>query len=209
VNGAPRFLITGSGHSGTAYIGEVLWRSGVRCGHEQWFGAPGGDVVADLDGDASWVALLHPWLNKFRGEVFHQVREPLSTIGSLARFYAEAPRDTYMDLRLRWLEAAGWTGANSVGRATATWVTANEAAAGIARFTYRVEDLAPATVRAIASAAGRDVGEATAADAIRSTPTDLNAHNRHDVGWEDVRRFAGTATCERARVMARAYGYQA
>src|SRR5512139_3910676 len=80
---APRFVIVGTGRSGTKYISEVLTRAGIRCGHEEYWTTwrtPDETLVGDSSCNA-----LPQGLDGYGGIVFHQVRHPLDVCASLVR----------------------------------------------------------------------------------------------------------------------------
>ena len=76
-----KFVVTGTGRSGSGWISLVLRNAGVLCGHEQVynpFGVCWKRWVKDepeWHADSSWLALPH--LDKFDGPVFQLVRHPL------------------------------------------------------------------------------------------------------------------------------------
>ena len=82
-----RYVIVGTGHSGTGYVAQLLTRAGVPCGHEQIFWANGfvNDAVAGLAADSSWAAtyhLSHPIVRAAR--LVHAIRHPLRVLESWA-----------------------------------------------------------------------------------------------------------------------------
>ena len=113
-----RFVVVGTGRSGTGYIASLFNAAGLRCGHEDVYNVQAGvrDVWvkthrptplremrarlgeerrrrrARFDGDASWMAV--PRLPHFRGAAFLQVRDPLAVVSSFqgTRFF-DAPAD--------------------------------------------------------------------------------------------------------------------
>lgn len=76
-----KFVIVGTGRSGTTFTSEALTAAGVDVGHERCYGPLEQIYVSGAIGDSSWMAV--PFLSGFRGEIFHQVRHPLSVIDSL------------------------------------------------------------------------------------------------------------------------------
>ncbi len=78
----PRFVITGTGRSGSTYIARLLTEAGVKCHHERVFSRAGYRPCFDVRGESSWFAA--PCLAEYEGIVLHQVREPLATVASLA-----------------------------------------------------------------------------------------------------------------------------
>jgi hypothetical protein len=196
--GSPRFVITGTGHHGSAFIAEVLWRAGVRCGHEQWFVLPGAEQVDHLDGDSSWLALSQ--LGSFGGLVVLQVRHPLTCIGSLARYLATAPDDAYRAERERWFDPAG----DHVADAARCWVEMNAAGASQADVVWRVENVAAVHVQILGRLADVAIPTEQACDALLSTPTDANSHGRDPLSWDDLERVGVAAEVS---AMSRAFGY--
>lgn len=75
-----RFVITGWGRSGTAYIADLLRKVGISCGHEWVYTADGPDWGSRW-GDASWMAV--PYLDEFDGPIVHLVRDPYKVAESL------------------------------------------------------------------------------------------------------------------------------
>ena len=83
-----RFIVTGTGHSGTGHTSAVFSRLGLACGHESVyvrFKYPDGMAEVqpweDWRGDSS--ALAAPFLSDFDGLIFHQVRHPLQFMWSM------------------------------------------------------------------------------------------------------------------------------
>lgn len=76
-----RFLVVGTGRSGTSFTTALLQRAGIAADHEAVFTETGPRAPGPLEGDVSWMAV--PYLARFPGPVLHQVREPLAVIDSL------------------------------------------------------------------------------------------------------------------------------
>lgn len=76
-----RFLVVGTGRSGTSFTTILLQRAGIRVDHEMVFTETGPRDPGLLEGDISWMAV--PFLRHFHGPILHQVREPLAVIDSL------------------------------------------------------------------------------------------------------------------------------
>lgn len=84
-----RFIITGTGRSGTKWCATALRVNGIYCGHEQVFSTAGLNELADpshyfihnrYDGDCSLAAL--PYIQKYGYKDFRKilvVRNPLDT----------------------------------------------------------------------------------------------------------------------------------
>lgn len=80
-----RFVLTGTGHSGTGFFASVMNRLGFPCGHEGIF-TYGVKSRGDLVGDSS--ALAAPKLGQLREVnpdicIFHQVRHPALFVRSM------------------------------------------------------------------------------------------------------------------------------
>lgn len=214
----PAFTIAQTGHSGSAYTASVLWAAGIACGHEQWWTMPGGERVDGLDGDSSWLALTAPEFRDYRGVVFHQVREPLACIGSLARHYAETPPDNpYLLRRLRHVIATSDDGMLDIDRvrerpvqlAAITWLMMNRAASRRAAVTWRVESFNAAHVMAVAAAAGIEAPDLAAVrTALRAVRRDLNAHGRIGLTWSDLCDQVDGIVFYGVQVAAAMFGYE-
>ena len=192
----PKFVVTGTGHHGSAYIAELMWRVNVRCGHEQWFTIPGGERVEDLDGESSWLALNR--LDAYECPVVLQVRHPLACIGSLAKYLASEPDDAYAVERQWWVAPTG----DPVGDAARCWVEMNAAGAARAGVVWRVESVGVPHVQFLARLAGVSVSVERACDALLATADDVNSHGRQVLSWGDL-----GAMRDEVWVMARAFGY--
>jgi hypothetical protein len=83
-----RYIITGTGRSGTGYMSRLLSYMHMPCGHEETFNpmaiakANGAPPWSPFRGDASWLA--GPFLADLQGvPVAHVVRNPLNVIRSM------------------------------------------------------------------------------------------------------------------------------
>ncbi|MBI1330645.1 MAG: hypothetical protein GC166_12180 [Alphaproteobacteria bacterium] len=70
----PKFIVAGTGRTGSALIAELLQSAGIACGHESVFTPWGVCYQRELIGDSSWLAV--PYLNEFSGHILHLVRSP-------------------------------------------------------------------------------------------------------------------------------------
>lgn len=216
---APAFTIAQTGHSGSAYVAAVLYACGIRCGHEQWWALSDGDAVDGLDGDSSWLAVTDPSFTDYPGVVFHQVRHPLTCIGSLARHYEQAdPNNPYLRRRMAHvfdvapdeIEHVDFAAlrADAVKLAAVTWLTMNRDAAASALFTWRVETFNAAHVMAIAAAVGLDPPDlADVRAALRTVPRDLNAHGRVGLTWSSLSDRCPEFVASGIEAAAGLYGY--
>jgi hypothetical protein len=77
-----RFIVTGTGRSGTGYVTTILKTLGIRVQHEGvWnWRTPKDADWRDLEGEVGWPAAMH--LENFDGPIVHVVRDPLKVINS-------------------------------------------------------------------------------------------------------------------------------
>lgn len=229
-----RFVVTGTGRSGTGYASTVFTTAGIRCGHEEWFNYRAG--VRDLQamprnrrvsrlaspalrvrrrrlpiaGDASWMAV--PRLPGFRGTVFLQLRHPLKVIQSLVdmRFFTDAARYVpYRRFAAMYFDILG----DDLLDAMRWWVEWNAAAASYADLTYQVEridaELFSSMLEMVGVVDSHDA-QRRAEQAIAHVTRDINAatrkstESRPTLSWEDLP--AGDAR-ERLAEAARSFGY--
>lgn len=82
-----KFVVVGTGRSGTFYTAHLFSGLGIFTGHEnvynsgdsQYHGwAPQED---EIEGESSWMAV--PYLDQFGGYILHQTRDPLLVVQSL------------------------------------------------------------------------------------------------------------------------------
>lgn len=209
----PRFVVTGTGRCGTRHIAHLLTAAGVRCGHEDWFGAlpglgegnwiPRPTLLAKarglasqvkvevlrrrrrLEGDASWLAVPH--LESYDGLVLLQLRDPLAVINSLVGIEMfSPPRGNPWGLKAHAFFSP--TG-DAVVDAMRWWVIWNRWAAQRADFVYRIEDLDVHLLRDILDRVGGDPGRAE--DALACVPPRTNTLEEHgqarlNLGWDDL-----------------------
>lgn len=181
--------IIGCCRSGTKYTTRVLNEVGIRVGHE----------VEGMDGVVGWL-----WLDGKRrlsasGEcrfalIFHQVREPLATIGSTlsSRVPGTWP---YIETVIGPLPSD-----DKVLRGAQYWLTWNRACEAIADWTYCVEDLQEGNPTWEKMKGLLGVSQDTPLPRI-STSTH---HRRHKViTWE----MLGSDVEQEVRCLAKHYGY--
>ena len=165
----PRFVIVGTGRSGTGYISKLLTASGVRCGHEEWWN-PRGTHADGLVGDASWLATTE--LAGYEGFVFHQTRHPLDVITSMVKVELHQPY-------LGWQQRLTGPLADPVQRSAVAYVMWNLAAERHAQFRWQVEQVTADVLHEI----GRRVGRAVR-PALGQVRTTVNQHHdRPRIGW--------------------------
>lgn len=87
-----KYLVTGTGRSGTGYASKVLQSAGIGCGHETVFGPQGLEyaekVAGRVDADSSWLAAPFLDLPVLEGvQIIHLTRHPKHVIESLLRIH--------------------------------------------------------------------------------------------------------------------------
>lgn len=120
--------ITGSPRSGTHYARKCFWDAGIRLAAEEGI---------ERDGVCSWKLAGKNCRSRFR-VIFHQVRHPLKTIGSLQTMSDgewECMEEYLAEVNLLKIS-------NVVRRAMLFWLEWNRLAESIADYRYRVEDFA-------------------------------------------------------------------
>src|ERR1039458_1320553 len=160
-----RFVIVGTGRSGTKYASELFSQLGIPCGHESFFD-PGHAAQDNLAGDASFGVV--PFLNKFSGVVFHQVRHPLSVLSSIAAtkfFESPVPYLPYLELIEDCLPEIRQF-ADPILKAVYYVVRWNRMCEAIAQLRWRVEDLDAKTLRRAAEIVGFTRTHAECASAL-------------------------------------------
>ncbi len=192
---SPRFVIAGTGRSGSSYIARLLTEAGIKCHHERVFSLAGYRPCFDVRGESSWFAV--PYLSEYEGIVLHQVREPLATVASLAS-------------RQMW-------GFGIIGRqievtddpllnAVRFYVHWNRLCEARADYRYRLEDIDTEIVNVCAFVAPDRV------DAAVSVATSLNKRintrpSAHELsGYDDLPEGRDT---EELRLQSERYGYAA
>ena len=154
-----KFIITGTGRSGTGYIATLLTSLGVHCGHENVFRPD--TIHNDIEfgpysGDASWLAA--PFISQLTNNmlVFHQVRNPIAVARSFIGigFFNDHPTADHMPY-LRFLnDVGGFQHLESLEeRFMFHWVHWNQYVeeqvkyAGLSYQRYRLEDVTPEMIR--------------------------------------------------------------
>lgn len=194
-----RFVVTGCARSGTKYTAHLLTRAGIACGHEdvfnRWdeqYGLPSGWRNDAFDGDASFIAA--PFTEQLAADdltVVHQVRPPLDVIRSICGMA------WLQNLRLPYVAfVAQHTPAVTdeppgPRRAAAYWLGWNELAAQHAAATWRLSDLTPQDVHALAERTGLDLDGERVAAALDRAPRNINHRgHRADVSIDDLGSLA-------------------
>ena len=198
----PRFAIVGTGRSGTQYIASVLTAVGIRCGHEEWW-APINRKRAFLHGDASWCATFE--LEDYTGRIFHQIRNPLLTLRSVAAVEI-SPDNTPLSwyrYRARHIDFTG----DPIHDALVIvdkWLTKAES---ISEWTWRLEDVDVDLVVEIGERLGEKVSRQRVQQAIQTAPRNEKARKEriyYNFGWDDL---PDGPEKERIASIAQRYGY--
>jgi len=184
-----KLLVTGCGRSGTQYASAVFKAVGLDVGHE----SVGKNGTVDWhrvnDGEAFDV-------------IFHQVRNPLHTIGSLTRGIRTASWRFICktEPRVRY-------DAPIVQRAMQYWCYWNERAEALASETYRVESMIDWLAGRLALV-GVDAGKVDMA-AARLVPTNMHTRKGKEsktLEFKDLEE-ADAELAPSVRLMAERYGY--
>lgn len=175
----PRAVIVGTGHSGTKYIAEVLRASGAYAGHEAWFN-PYAMQVDGLDVESSWLATQA--LDHYEGIVWHQVREPLKTITSIA--YTGGWYGDYFLYRKQLMREVT---DDAVLNAMITYVDFNLEAEKHASRRWRVEDVNVKLIIELRRELGLKSDRPKIRKALEKTSKTANAHWRSTpLSWEKL-----------------------
>jgi hypothetical protein len=197
----PRFVIVGTGRSGTRYISRLLRAVGIKCGHENWWSLKE-EPTTRLHGDASWVATFR--LTEYSGQIFHQIRDPLLVVNSLVRGRDElAPGSITHALRSQWVEITGDRVRDAL-EIVSTWVSEAER---VAHWSWRLEDVDAKLLVEISNRVGKPVRLERAERAIDTVSTSTNLHTQPDapaIQWDDIPESEHKA---RVLEIARRYNY--
>lgn len=172
----PRFVILGTGRSGTGYISKTLTAAGIRTGHEDWWN-PHNRRVPFLLGDSSWIAVFQA--NHYPGRVFHQVRNPIEVISSLVSVDLAPPRRDKEWAQLRESILGGFTDDPLLDamRIFDLWFSRAEEEA---EWTWRLEDVDEALIHEIAERLGIRLDTNRVRRALTKTRRDVNSKEGSD-----------------------------
>ena len=184
----PRFVVTGTGRSGTVYMSRLLTSVGIACSHEAVFHPEGKPEWGRHRGDASWLAV--PYLDVFDGYVLHVVRDPLAVVNSYVGIgFFDHDYDHSHD---RWRAFAEHHAPNvftlddPVTRAMAWYVEWNRRIEPHADRRIRIEDLTGDDLVDLAQKIGKSLSLDELPDAIASVPTNLNSRERAVLTLDDL-----------------------
>ncbi len=210
-----RFVVTGTGRSGTRYIAELLSAAGVPTGHECWFGpwpglfrgpepihrrtpwervqGPFARLRQELRrrrcaiaGDASWLAV--PYLPKFRGHVYLQVRHPLTFVASFLGLGILQKADSpYAGFLTRHFHITG----EPISDAVRFWMEWNLRALPYAHRVWHLEDLDVEIVAQVLSDLGVPHPHRRAEAAFRACPFPVNTARERlstprPISWQEI-----------------------
>ena len=181
----PLFAIVGTGRSGTRYISEVLTRSGIKTGHENWWNPYERRVTTRLVGEASWCAVFN--LDGYAGHVFHQIRDPLKVVSSLTTTeldpsWQSRDNQLFYKWRQRNIDLTG----NPTTDAMAVVVRWFRESERCSEWSYRLEDVTEETVMEIARRSGLEMKRTKVQSALRSVPSNTNRRRHSAMTWEDL-----------------------
>jgi hypothetical protein len=201
-----RFLVVGSGRSGTQYASKLFTELGIPCGHETLFrltSASGQTLV----GDASFGAVAY--LDEFQGIILHQVRHPLRVLRSiLATGFFDRP-DKYLfyyqliESVLPQIDQRK----SSLHKAMYYIVEWNRLCEQAATMCWRIEDLDAETLSRASSLIGYAKSVELCATVLAQIPQNVNwlelhGLRRNELSWGDIPECT-----EKDELMAVAYRY--
>ena len=194
-----RFVLTGTGRSGTGYTAALLTAAGLPCGHERYFRASPavGEVAVPRDdrlgalrrpigrvresarrrripdmGDASWMAV--PRLHRFSGLRILQVRHPMKVVRSFVVTDLFSPQSPYRAQRNYALRFFAPT-LDPVLDAMRWWVHWNEWAMRHTEICFPLERLDRRVLARLIECIGIDQPEARAELALSATRRSVNS----------------------------------
>lgn len=196
-----KFLIVGTGRSGTGYMAEVLTESGLETGHEKVYNPQSLRYVEsgihDFPywpkngfGDSSWMAV--PYLGRFLeagGKAVHITRHPydvlasLVGIGFLSMIGLHAPYETFANYHMSHITGDFKTTRNRGEIILRNAEFIDQWLAKIGRFdlpTYKIEEMDEISLKKIFTDVGY-LGSWSVIDALKAQnniPTNVNARPR-------------------------------
>jgi len=200
-----RLLVTGCAGSGTGFIACVLFRCGVRCGHEQVFRNDGSIEWADFDAESSWLAADRLAGIEREPEIarVHLVRHPVRVARSIVRFFDTADVEigdhlpewkTQRDVVRKFLPEV-FEARTPIERFCRYWQLWNTEIEKYVPWRVRIEDLVPENLVEFCRVVGKPCSREQAATALWSMPTNTNTHWYRDprIQPSDVRSLAELA----------------
>jgi len=205
----PKFVIVGTGRSGSTYISQLLTRSGIPCGGESWWSPSGRHREVGpwsdekIVGDSSCCALAQG-LDGYEGIVFHQIRHPLDVILS----YIRAPvQDPHLSIFRRLIPDAD--PADIPGFAMRFWLACAETAE---LYTtggwWRLDQIDSMLIHQIGNLIGMPVADDAVEAAFANTPVTVHYEQREPrLTWESLERH-DLEVAEQIRKVADRYGFE-
>jgi hypothetical protein len=184
-----RFVVVGTGRSGTSYAARLFTELDVPCGHEAAFDPEATD--RPLMGDASFGIVA--FLARFAGVVFHQVRHPLAVLRSMLAtdFFSNpgqyTPYYQLLQSSLPRLECRG----TPLRKAMYYIVAWNRLCEPAATLRWRIESLDAETLSRATALIGCERSVVACAAALERVPRDLNrlelrGLQRSDLTWAEL-----------------------
>ena len=210
-----RFVVTGTGRSGTGYASKLFTAAGLPCGHEDYFDVwPAiGEVGVQRDmpmmlirrpyhrvresqrrrrlaivGDASWMAV--PRLVRFKGLSMLQLRHPAKVVRSFLATGFFTDMSTHRRQRGYALRYFGLTG-DPIEDALRWWVEWNRRAAQHCDIVFALESLSPELLAGILHRLGVKEPHERSEAAFAAVPRDVNSSehrglSRSRLEWADI-----------------------
>lgn len=205
----PKFVIVGTGRSGSTYISRLLTNSGIPCGGESWWNPKmrrddrGRWDHRPIVGDSSCCA-LGQGLDGYEGMVFHQIRHPLDVI----RSYTRAPVvEPHLSIFQKLIPDADPT--DVLGFAMRFWLASAETAELYTNGGWwRLDQIAPSLIYQIGSLIKVPVDRRDVARAFRETPVNSHSYDQHDqMTWDRLAEHDDKLTGQIQEVAGR-YGFE-
>ena len=207
-----RFVVVGTGRSGTGYMSRLLTACGIPCGHEQVFGPAQATrakpvVWGKWEADASWLAV--PRLPMLGVPVVLVTRHPLPTVRSMVQLgqFTDDGADGLYGSVIRAFRPEVYAERTEPDRALAMWVHWTVAAAAHADHILALEHLTADRLTGVLHDLGASVDLDTVQAALDTTPPANQAAHRKRISyrpsWTDHRR----QLADLARRLAGLFGY--
>jgi hypothetical protein len=182
-----KFVVAGTGRSGTGYASELFTRLGLPCGHEDVFG-PWGPTSRFREDD--WTA---------RGMARWAWKQPRSPEQELRRLVRAATPNTFRHLREPHRCATHWVDWNLL-------IEEADRLDHLRYVRYRLEDLDAALVRALLAKVG-SLTSPDPRDVLESLPRRVNSSAVPRGRWVRIQDLGG-AVGRRVLDLATRYGYE-
>jgi len=183
----PKFVIVGTGRSGSTYISKLLTNAGIPCGGESWWNPRmrrddrGRWDHRPIVGDSSCCALAQG-LDGYEGMVFHQIRHPLDVIRSYIRSPVTEP---HLSIFQKLIPDADRT--DVLGFAMRFWLASAETAELYTNGGWwRPEQIGPDLIHQIANLIDMPIGRNDVVRAFQNTRINPYSYSQDDpqFTWE-------------------------